>query len=570
MSLNSRAAGLVEEFLNNCNSCGKCRKACPFLNDYGTPDKLISDNSENIFLCTNCSACDRFCPQGLSPSGALLEKKHILIKHGTISDDIKETINSAFSFAMRGHRFPFSYYSSAGTVFWPGCALSGTSPEIVKKITQLLSRQLNKKVGLTLDCCFDPLYQIGDMDTVKYASERIRQRLKKNKTDHIITGCANCKKIFSLYMPEIKVEHILEVLRDNFSLLTHNSELQTVFLHHPCPSYRFESIREKAKMHLQTKTEKIHESAYPCCCGLGGGANSLSEDLTEKFTDKVKNASEDSVIITYCMGCKNRFLKKGKKAYHLLEFMPNIKPLEKPVPASKKWINRFFLSSGRLVKSKKFLLGILLFALISLATYLREGGYISEKSIFGFIQRYKIIAPMLFILIYSIGPSLFIPSLPLTLGAGLLWGPLWGTVFSITGATIGASVAFLISRYIVGDAIKERFSYARWVWLKEKVEKHGWKAVAFSRIVPLFPFPILNYLFGITPIPFLHYLWSTFVFMLPACIAYVAFGSSMGELILKGNVKGIATGILIASVAMLLPLAFKPLARKVFHEKSGQ
>ena len=120
----------------------------------------------------------------------------------------------------------------------------------------------------------------------------------------------------------------------------------------------------------------------------------------------------------------------------------------------------------------------------------------------------------------------------------------------------------------MGETLKEKFSYSRWAWLKEKVERHGWKAVAFSRIVPIFPFPVLNYLFGITPIPFLHYLWSTFVFMLPACIAYVAFGSSMGELILKGNIKGLVIGILIATIALLLPLALKPFFKKVFPKKN--
>jgi uncharacterized membrane protein YdjX (TVP38/TMEM64 family) len=140
-------------------------------------------------------------------------------------------------------------------------------------------------------------------------------------------------------------------------------------------------------------------------------------------------------------------------------------------------------------------------------------------------------------------------------------------IFSITGATTGASVAFLVSRYLMGNTIKERFGYERWKWLQEKVERHGWKAVAFARLLPVLPFPVLNYMFGVTPIPFFHYLWSTFVFMLPACIAYVAFGSSMGELILKGNLKGLVIGIIVASIAMLLPFALKPLVKKVSSPK---
>jgi uncharacterized membrane protein YdjX (TVP38/TMEM64 family) len=119
----------------------------------------------------------------------------------------------------------------------------------------------------------------------------------------------------------------------------------------------------------------------------------------------------------------------------------------------------------------------------------------------------------------------------------------------------------------MGNTVKERFGYERWKWLQGKVERHGWKAVAFARLLPVLPFPVLNYMFGVTPIPFLHYLWGSFVFMLPACIAYVAFGSSMGALLLKGNIKGLIIGIIVASIAMLLPFALKPLVKKVSSPK---
>ncbi len=62
---------------------------------------------------------------------------------------------------------------------------------------------------------------------------------------------------------------------------------------------------------------------------------------------------------------------------------------------------------------------------------------------------------------------------------------------------------------------------------------------------------------GVNYHPFLHYLWASFVFMLPACIAYVVFGSSMGALLLKGNIKGLIIGIIVASIAMLLPFCLK-------------
>jgi uncharacterized membrane protein YdjX (TVP38/TMEM64 family)/Fe-S oxidoreductase len=556
----------INEFLKSCENCGRCKRVCPFLDTYGTPDKIITETPEKVFYCSNCKACDTVCKERLNPSEALFEMKTILLRSGNYPQEVKNALNSARAYAMRGHNFPFVYYSSTDTVFWPGCGLAGTSPEMVKKTIKLLSKSLNKRVGLVLDCCFDPLYQLGDINSVKEAAERIQERLKNNKITNVITGCTNCRKSLSIHLSDIKVEHIFEVLHKNFELRTPYSELQTFFIHHPCPSFRSENIRQNAKTILQSSDS---ENSRPTCCGHGGGVSSLSPELSKKFTDKVISASKDNPIVTYCMGCKGKFLENGKKAYHLLELMTGVKPIEKPVPSGKKWVNRFIFASTQRFNLKKLLFGITVIFLIIFTTYLRNKGYISTEGILNFIKQYKVLAPLLFILIYAIGPSLFIPSLPLTLGAGFLWGPFWGVIFSITGATTGASVAFLISRYLIGDTIKKRFGYDRSKWLKEKVEKHGWKAVAFARLLPVLPFPVLNYMFGVTPISFLHYLWATFVFMLPACIAYVAFGSSMGELILKGNVKGLIIGIIIASVAFLLPFALKPLVKKVSSHKDN-
>lgn len=553
---------MTERFLEDCLSCGAC-KVCPFLSEYGTPDLIISERPHLSFLCTNCRACDYLCPQGLKPSEALLQTKYRLIKEDSLSEDLRAALNSAKRFAMRGHRFPFVYYSNSTKAFWPGCSLQATRPDIVRKIVKTF------KIGLVLDCCFDPLYQNGDLDEVKAATERIRKRLKAHGINHLILGCTNCKKIFSLYMPEIKTEHILEVMPENLPS-GHYGHLKEIYLHHPCPSFRFEELRRLVEGHIKSSIKISSQATLPQCCGLGGATHALSERLSNQFTERVIMDSKDAPVVTYCMGCKNKFLKNGKEAYHILELLTGLKPLTRPVTSKQKWINRFLLSMGHRLKNKKLLFAIILLAVIILVTYLRKTGYISIESLFNFIQRHRVLAPVLFIFIYAIGPSLFIPSLPLTLGAGFLWGPFWGVVFSITGATIGAFIPFLISRYLLGDTIKQRFGYSRWLWLKEKVERHGWKAVAFARLLPVLPFPVLNYLFGITPIPTFHYLWSTFVFMLPACIAYVAFGSSMEEIIIKGNITALIIAIIIVSLIMLMPFAFKKISKSLLKENDSK
>jgi uncharacterized membrane protein YdjX (TVP38/TMEM64 family)/Fe-S oxidoreductase len=554
----------IEEFISECTLCGSCL-VCPYLERYGLPSEIIQKGSESVFLCTNCTACSRVCPQGLKPSEALFGLKYELIKKGRLPEKTEKAVESSRRFAMRGHRFPFVYYPETETAFWPGCSLQGTRPDIVKKVPEILKEKYGE-VGIALDCCFDPAFQNGDLDSVKSATERIKERIKSKGIKKLILGCTNCKKIFNLYMPEIEVEHILDALPDVKP--EGSPDYKEVFIHHPCPSFRFEALQKEAYKKVSAIFSVTGQGSLPMCCGLGGLSHSISRELSEEFTQRVLDTSDNRVIITYCMGCKNRYLRMGKRAYHILESLTGIRPLERPVDSKKKWLNRLILSASLRLKSKRTLTALLLILAILVVTYLRSEGYITIETVIEFIKAHPFMAPFLFIILYSIGPSLFIPSLPLTIGAGFLWGPFWGVVFSITGATIGATVPFLLSRYIIGDTVRARFGYIRWQWLKEKVEKHGWKAVAFARLLPVLPFPVLNYLFGITPIPLRHYIWSSLVFMVPACIAYVVFGSSMSELIIKGNIKAIILGILVVSVMMLLPFIFKPLFRRFYGEKS--
>jgi uncharacterized membrane protein YdjX (TVP38/TMEM64 family) len=171
------------------------------------------------------------------------------------------------------------------------------------------------------------------------------------------------------------------------------------------------------------------------------------------------------------------------------------------------------------------------------------------------------LAPAAYILLYTIAPSLFLPGLPITIVGGILFGPLWGVIYTIAGATAGACLAFLISRYVARDWIQARLTGPRWRQLNRSVEKNGWKIVAFTRLVPLFPFNLLNYAFGLTPIRFLPYAVTSFFGMLPACIAFIVFSSSLLDLF-KGHVSpGLIIGILLIVAVSLIPVLirrFKP------------
>ena len=100
--------------------------------------------------------------------------------------------------------------------------------------------------------------------------------------------------------------------------------------------------------------------------------------------------------------------------------------------------------------------------------------------------------PAIFVGIYLFAPTLFLPGSVLTLAGGALFGPITGALLSLTGATAGATIAFLIARYLAAAWVEPRVS-GRLQEIKEGVEREGWRFVAFVRLVPLFPFNLLNY-----------------------------------------------------------------------------
>ncbi len=165
-----------------------------------------------------------------------------------------------------------------------------------------------------------------------------------------------------------------------------------------------------------------------------------------------------------------------------------------------------------------------------------------------------VLAPVVFMLIYAIATVLFLPGSVITLAGGALFGPVFGTLYNLTGATLGAALAFLISRYLASDWVSAKAG-GKVKQLINGVEGEGWRFVAFVRLVPLFPFNLLNYALGLTRIRFSHYLLATYLFMLPGAIAYTWLGYAGREAISGG--EGLIQKIMIA-LALLAVVAFLP------------
>lgn len=163
-------------------------------------------------------------------------------------------------------------------------------------------------------------------------------------------------------------------------------------------------------------------------------------------------------------------------------------------------------------------------------------------------------APLAHVVLFAVGTILFVPGAIFGLAGGALFGPLWGTLLNLAGATLGATASFLIARYLAADWVRYKAG-ERLERLIVGVEAEGWRFVAFVRLVPLFPFNLLNYALGLTRIPLTHYVLASLVCMAPGTLAYAWLGYA-GREALAGNEKAIQYGLI--ALALLAAVAFLP------------
>ncbi|MGZ8899603.1 MAG: TVP38/TMEM64 family protein, partial [Limisphaerales bacterium] len=178
-------------------------------------------------------------------------------------------------------------------------------------------------------------------------------------------------------------------------------------------------------------------------------------------------------------------------------------------------------------------------------------------------------APFWFIIIYIVACLTFFPGFILTMGAGILFGVPRGTFYVSIGATLGAACAFLISRYLARRWVIKRFARStRFRAIDDAVANEGWKIVGLIRLSPVFPFIPMNFVFGLTKIPFWQFFFATWVGILPVCTLFVYLGTLLGDIaalgtqpIAAGKTKWVVSGIGIGTT-LIVSLFITRIARK--------
>lgn len=328
--------------------CLECVKNCEYLRHYkGYPKKYIREVYNNLSIvmgtrhsnqfintCALCGLCAEVCPTDVNMGEICHNAREQMV-------DQKRMPPSAHDFALQdmafsnGEKFALARNAPVGKgdslgrtdseyVFFPGCQLSGSSPQQVEKSYAFLREKL-PNVGLMLRCCGAPADWAGRKDVFANSQAEFRAEYEKLGQPKVILACSSCYQVFQKYYPEVEIVS-LWALYDQLGLeqVTASPLQAKITVHDPC-STRYESgIQDSVRSLLRKlgcEVEELPNSRERTeCCSYGGLMWLANRPVAEQVVQRRINES-DLDYVTYCAMCRDFFARRGKRTLHLLDLI---------------------------------------------------------------------------------------------------------------------------------------------------------------------------------------------------------------------------------------------------------
>ena len=320
----------LQEMSEKCIECKLCVKQCAFLKKYGTP-KSIADSwtsrgdieAEMPFECSLCSLCTAVCPVDIDPRKMFLEMRRFVAASG-MTDFRKQKL--LLSFEKRGTSKRYSFYGlpqGCDTVFFPGCALSGSRSQRVMQLYDLL-QSLFPEIGIVLDCCTKPSHDLGRSDYFNSMFSEMHKYLMDNGIKNILTACPSCFAVFNTYAEGLVTQSVYDILATEKWQVESSLPQTSVTIQDSCVARLEKNMQDSVRKLIRAKgisfEEMKHHGKKTLCCGEGGGAHFVAPELAGQWGEIRRNEGQGRRIITYCAGCAN-FLGKIGPTAHLLDLI---------------------------------------------------------------------------------------------------------------------------------------------------------------------------------------------------------------------------------------------------------
>ncbi len=362
-----RGSGL-EELLDlhgqRCVHCGLCVQECAFLQEYGPPGAIAAGRGrqepELAFACSLCGLCGAVCPPrvGLRPDRMFLAMRRQAVARGRANLSPYRAL--LFYEKMGTGRWLAGAFLPRGcdTVFFPGCALPGSRPEMLRALVLHLRRSV-ARIGIVLDCCTKPSHDLGRQDHFTFMFPALCRGLRERGVRNVLVACPSCHRVFKEYGRGLRVSTLYE----HPDILPQATPFAAeVTVHDPCgareePEIQAAVRRIAAAVSL-TVREMEHHGARTVCCGEGGAVACVRPGFARQWSRRRSEEAGGRRVVTCCAGCLG-FLGSLVESSHILDLLltprqalaGRVRHYRPPRTylnrlLLKRWLGRIFAGSG--------------------------------------------------------------------------------------------------------------------------------------------------------------------------------------------------------------------------------
>ena len=320
--------------------CSACRDHCDLLEftnkwPVRVRDEIVATTLEGrselkatpakrlMSLCNQCGICKEVCPEDIDLDGLFLEGRQKMHAQGKMPwpyhdfwlQDMEQANGEASLIRLPKGKDACEY------ALFPGCQLGASEPELIVKLYDALLNQ-HPDTAMFLQCCGVPLLWAGDRPAFDRELAKIREKWHKLGEPTMIMGCMTCMKHFKEYLPEIPVTSLPQVLR-RWDISGGCCE-ETFAVFDPCAAREEPKVRQAVRDLAEDIGVKLvplpDNNQYLTCCGYGGHGD-LANPAYADFVAKKRVQESSTPYVTYCINCRDIFLKQGKEAHHILELL---------------------------------------------------------------------------------------------------------------------------------------------------------------------------------------------------------------------------------------------------------
>jgi uncharacterized membrane protein YdjX (TVP38/TMEM64 family) len=218
-------------------------------------------------------------------------------------------------------------------------------------------------------------------------------------------------------------------------------------------------------------------------------------------------------------------------------------------------------------------LAVIVVGIFSLIRFTPVGNYLNpemlqenKEALKGFVERNYLASVLVFIVAYILVVSLSIPgAMWLSIGGGFFFGVVFATIYINIGATIGATIVFLAARFFLGEMIQNKYGEKLSKFNRE-VETNGSNYLITLRLIPVFPFWMINLFAGVTKIKPRTFIWTTSLGIIPGSAVYAYAGYAINDIGAGGVPKNIIFALLLLAALSAVPLVVKKIRARRFKQ----